>query len=121
MCTSGYNKIHTYDAFNYRESDTVKPGNELVTFELDGVTVGVAICYDVRFPEQFKALARQGAEVIVVPTSWADGPENVISGACSPQRVRWIPRLMSFALAATYPAAMPRLVRHPAPLVSATL
>lgn len=70
----GYNKIHTYDAFNYRESDTVKPGNELVTFELDGVTVGVAICYDVRFPEQFKALARQGAEVIVVPTSWADGP-----------------------------------------------
>lgn len=72
----GYNKIHTYDAFNYRESDTVKPGNELVTFELDGVTVGVAICYDVRFPEQFKALARQGAEVIVVPTSWADGPEK---------------------------------------------
>ena len=72
----GYNKIHTYDAFNYRESDTVKPGNELVTFELDGVTIGVAICYDVRFPEQFKALARQGAEVIVVPTSWADGPEK---------------------------------------------
>lgn len=72
----GYNKIHTYDAFNYRESDTVKPGNELVTFELDGVTIGVAICYDVRFPEQFKALARRGAEVIVVPTSWADGPEK---------------------------------------------
>ncbi|MGO3269096.1 carbon-nitrogen hydrolase family protein [Corynebacterium casei] len=72
----GYNKIHTYDAFNYRESDTVKPGNELVTFELDGVAIGVAICYDVRFPEQFKALARQGAEVIVVPTSWADGPEK---------------------------------------------
>src|SRR5690625_5955452 len=58
----GYNKIHTYDAFNYRESDTVKPGNELVTFELDGITVGVAVCYDVRFPEQFKALARQGAD-----------------------------------------------------------
>lgn len=72
----GYNKIHTYDAFNYRESDTVKPGNELVTFELDGVAIGVAVCYDVRFPEQFKALARQGAEVIVVPTSWADGPEK---------------------------------------------
>ncbi|MFH0411515.1 carbon-nitrogen hydrolase family protein [Corynebacterium sp. L4756] len=72
----GYNKIHTYDAFNYRESDTVKPGTELVTFELEGLTVGLAICYDIRFPEQFKALARQGAEVIVVPTSWADGPEK---------------------------------------------
>ena len=73
----GYNKIHTYDAFEYRESNTVKPGNELVTFKLDGITVGVAVCYDVRFPEQFKALARQGAEVIVVPTSWADGPEKL--------------------------------------------
>ncbi|GJN43188.1 carbon-nitrogen hydrolase family protein [Corynebacterium ammoniagenes] len=73
----GYNKIHTYDAFDYRESDTVKPGTELVSFELDGLTVGVAICYDVRFPEQFKALAQQGAEVIVVPTSWADGPKKL--------------------------------------------
>ena len=70
----GYDKIHTFDAFKYRESDTVKPGTELVTVELDGVKVGVTTCYDVRYPEQFKDLARQGAEVIVVPTSWADGP-----------------------------------------------
>lgn len=70
---TGYDKIHTYDAFNYKESDTVKPGEDLLTFEVDGVTVGVAICYDIRFPEQFKALARKGAELIVVPTSWADG------------------------------------------------
>lgn len=73
----GYDKIHTYDAFNYRESDTVHPGEELATFEVDGVTVGVAICYDIRYPEQFKALATAGAEVIVVPTSWADGPKKL--------------------------------------------
>ncbi|WIM67446.1 carbon-nitrogen hydrolase family protein [Corynebacterium breve] len=70
----GYDKIHTYDAFKYKESDTVKPGTELVTFELDGVKIGVATCFDIRFPEQFKELARRGAQMIVVPTSWADGP-----------------------------------------------
>lgn len=73
----GYDKIHTFDAFDYRESDTVRPGTELVTFEVEGATVGVAICYDIRFPEQFRDLARAGAQVIVVPTSWADGPEKL--------------------------------------------
>lgn len=70
---AGYDKIHTYDAFNYRESDTVKPGDQLFTFEHEGVRVGVAVCFDIRFPEQFRELARRGAEVVVVPTSWADG------------------------------------------------
>lgn len=76
----GYDKIHTYDAFDYKESDTVKPGTELVTFTVPAsadITVGVATCYDIRFPEQFKELARRGAQVIVVPTSWADGPGKV--------------------------------------------
>ena len=73
----GYRKIHTYDAFGYRESDTVKPGEELMLFEVDGVSFGVAICYDIRFPEQFKQLAREGAQIIVVPTSWQDGPGKV--------------------------------------------
>lgn len=73
----GYDKIHTYDAFDYKESDTVNPGKDLVTFRVGEVTVGVAICYDIRFPEQFKELARRGADVIVVPTSWADGPDKL--------------------------------------------
>ena len=73
----GYDKIHTYDAFNYKESDTVRAGDELVTFVHDGVTVGVATCFDIRFPEQFQALAQRGAKVVVVPTSWADGPGKV--------------------------------------------
>lgn len=73
----GYDKIHTYDAFSYKESDTVRPGDELVTFVHEGVTVGVATCFDIRFPEQFQQLAERGARVIVVPTSWADGDGKV--------------------------------------------
>lgn len=69
-----YDKIHTYDAFGYAESDTVKPGDRRVTFEVNGVTVGLATCYDVRFPGHFIDLAKADAKVIVLPTSWADGP-----------------------------------------------
>lgn len=73
----GYNKINTYDAFGYRESDTVKPGSELHIFELDGVKFGMAICYDLRFPSLFQDLARAGAQVILVPTSWQDGEGKI--------------------------------------------
>ncbi|MBC3185784.1 carbon-nitrogen hydrolase family protein [Corynebacterium sp. zg-331] len=70
----GYDKIHTYDAFDTKESRTVQPGTAPVLFAVDGVSVGVAICFDLRFPSLFQELARRGAQLIVVPTSWADGP-----------------------------------------------
>ena len=70
----GYDKIHLYDAFGFAESDTVAPGSAPVTFELDGVTYGVATCYDVRFPELFRALADAGADVVLLPASWGAGP-----------------------------------------------
>ncbi|MDK6259516.1 carbon-nitrogen hydrolase family protein [Corynebacterium frankenforstense] len=69
-----YDKVHTYDAFDYEESATVKPGGRVVTFDVDGVRLGVAICFDLRFPELFRELACRGAHAVVVPTSWADGP-----------------------------------------------
>jgi predicted amidohydrolase len=69
----GYDKIHLYDAFGFAESDTVAPGTAPVTFELDGVVFGVATCYDVRFPELFRALADDGADVVLLPTSWGAG------------------------------------------------
>jgi predicted amidohydrolase len=73
----GYHKIHLYDAFGFRESDTVAPGTELVTVEVDGVKLGVATCYDMRFPELFRALADGGAAAVVVPTSWGAGEGKV--------------------------------------------
>jgi predicted amidohydrolase len=71
---ASYRKIHLYDAFGSRESDTVAPGKELVTFRWRDVTIGLATCFDLRFAEQFTALGRLGAELIVVPASWGAGP-----------------------------------------------
>lgn len=72
-----YDKLHLFDAYGYRESDQIEPGDQVVTVQLDGVTVGLATCYDIRFPELFKELAAQGAELIVVPASWAPGEGKV--------------------------------------------
>ncbi len=69
-----YDKIHLFDAFGFAESETVAPGDRSVTAEVDGVGIGVATCYDLRFPQLFQKLARSGASVILVPASWGSGP-----------------------------------------------
>ncbi|MGP5671336.1 nitrilase-related carbon-nitrogen hydrolase [Brachybacterium alimentarium] len=68
-----YRKIHLFDAYGAKESETVAPGTELVTLDLGGARLGIATCYDVRFPEQFTALARRGAHAVLLPLAWADG------------------------------------------------
>lgn len=73
----GYDKIHLYDAFGFAESATVAAGSEPLVVEVAGHRVGVATCYDIRFPALFTELARRGAELIVVPTSWGAGPGKV--------------------------------------------
>ncbi|GAB2487655.1 carbon-nitrogen hydrolase family protein [Luteococcus sediminum] len=71
-----YDKVHLYDAFGTRESDRTAPGERLVTFEALGTRIGLATCYDVRFADQFTALGRAGAELVCLPTAWADGPRK---------------------------------------------
>ncbi|HVB11019.1 MAG TPA: carbon-nitrogen hydrolase family protein [Bacillota bacterium] len=69
-----YRKIHLFDAFGYRESDKIVPGDgETVVFELAGMKLGLQTCYDVRFPELARHLMDRGVEVIVQPTAWAHG------------------------------------------------
>jgi predicted amidohydrolase len=70
-----YRKIHLFDVtvgdVDYRESDSDEPGDTLVVSEAaDGTPVGLSICYDVRFPELYQALAERGAQVIAVPAAF---------------------------------------------------
>ena len=69
-----YDKIHLYDAFGFTESRTVAPGREPVVITVDGVGVGLTVCYDIRFPALYTELARRGAQLIVVCASWGSGP-----------------------------------------------
>jgi deaminated glutathione amidase len=71
---ASYDKIHLFDAFGFAESRTVAAGTKPVSITVGGVTVGLATCYDLRFPGLFQMLAGSGAEVIVVPASWGAGP-----------------------------------------------
>jgi predicted amidohydrolase len=71
---AAYDKIHLFDAFGFAESDTVAPGDKPVTVELDGLTVGLTTCYDLRFPGLFQELAGRGAVLLVAPASWGAGP-----------------------------------------------
>ena len=69
-----YRKVHMFDAFGYQESAHNQPGDgDLVLFTIAGVRFGLTICYDLRFPELYRALAERGAEVILLPTAWAHG------------------------------------------------
>jgi len=70
-----YRKVHLFDVevagTVYRESDGEDPGEELVTSALrDGTGLGMAICYDLRFPELFRILALRGALVVTLPAAF---------------------------------------------------
>ncbi len=70
-----YRKIHLYDVDlpgqpPFRESATITPGEQLVTHRVDDCRVGLSVCYDLRFPELYRGLMAQGAEVLLVPAQF---------------------------------------------------
>ncbi len=69
-----YRKIHMFDVdvagLVYRESETQEPGDEIVACEVEGWHVGLTICYDLRFPELYRILALDGAELITAPAAF---------------------------------------------------
>jgi deaminated glutathione amidase len=69
-----YRKIHLFDVEVggniYRESAAEEPGYEPVLVELAGWVVGLTVCYDVRFPELYRLLALEGAELVTVPANF---------------------------------------------------
>lgn len=70
-----YRKIHLFDieiegSVSARESATISAGQEIVTADIEGRTAGLSICYDLRFPELYRALALQGAQIMFVPAAF---------------------------------------------------
>ena len=70
-----YRKVHLFDVdlpgrVCVRESDTRAPGTDVVTVRTALGTLGLSICYDLRFPELYRALVRAGAEVLLVPSAF---------------------------------------------------
>lgn len=70
-----YRKLHLYDAFTAKESESVQPGDEVPPLiDVAGIKVGLMTCYDVRFPEMARRLVLDGAQVIALPSAWVRGP-----------------------------------------------
>ena len=70
-----YRKLHLFDvdleSISYRESDAERAGDEIVCSKAaDGSTIGLTICFDLRFPELYRALALAGARVLCVPSAF---------------------------------------------------
>jgi predicted amidohydrolase len=69
-----YRKIHMFDVevggVAYRESEHERAGGEIVTAALDQLSVGLSVCYDLRFPELYRILAVRGALLLTVPSAF---------------------------------------------------
>jgi predicted amidohydrolase len=73
--TASYDKLHMFDVDlptgeRHRESSTYTPGDRAVTARAAEATLGLTICYDIRFPALHRALAQGGAEILTVPAAF---------------------------------------------------
>ena len=71
-----YRKIHMFDVdvedVSYRESEVEEAGEDAVVADLDGIRLGMTICYDLRFPELYRVLALEGARLMTVPSAFTE-------------------------------------------------
>ena len=70
-----YDKIHMFDVNintkeTHRESDTFQAGSNIVLLNIDKIKIGFTICYDLRFPNLFRQLAKKGAQIILMPAAF---------------------------------------------------
>jgi len=72
--SAAYRKIHVFDVKapdrEYLESKIIAAGTKIATAKAGAATVGLSVCYDVRFPELYRLLALRGAEVLSVPAAF---------------------------------------------------
>ena len=70
-----YDKIHMFDVNinkkeTHRESDTFQAGSNIILLNIDKIKIGFTICYDLRFPNLFRKLAKKGAQIILMPAAF---------------------------------------------------
>lgn len=75
IAVARYDKIHLFDVTIsetefYKESASTEPGDKLVVVDTPVGKIGLAVCYDIRFPAMFTALFNQGAEIMVIPAAF---------------------------------------------------
>ena len=92
-CIASYDKTHLFTPAG--EEKFCTPGDHLCTFTLDGVSCGLIICYDIRFPELTRACALQGAEILFAVAQW---PRERIAHLDTLSRARAIENQMFVAL-----------------------
>jgi nitrilase len=89
-----YDKIHLFDVDvpdsteRYVESETIEPGDQIVVVDTPFGKIGLAICYDLRFPELFRNMQEQGMEILVLPSAF-----TAITG-----RAHWEPLVRARAI-----------------------
>ncbi len=74
-CVARYDKIHLFDVTlsedeSYKESETTQGGDEMIVIDTPFGKLGLAVCYDIRFPELFRCLLNKGAEIIAIPAAF---------------------------------------------------
>ncbi|MFN8127114.1 MAG: nitrilase-related carbon-nitrogen hydrolase [Candidatus Nanopelagicales bacterium] len=87
-----YRKIHLF-GFDSGEAVTLSAGGEVVTVQTPLGTTGLATCYDLRFPEMFRALTDAGATAVLIPTGWPAariGHWNVLAAARATENQVWL-------------------------------
>lgn len=72
-----YDKVHLFDVNlpsgeSYRETNTVAPGGQAVMANLPFARLGLSVCYDLRFPQLYRALAKAGAEILTIPSAFTE-------------------------------------------------
>ncbi|NOT83217.1 MAG: carbon-nitrogen hydrolase family protein [Methylococcaceae bacterium] len=75
-CVARYDKVHLFDVNVpdtdevYRESDTIEAGNQPLVIDTPFGKLGIAICYDLRFPEMIRNMQVQGLQILIVPSAF---------------------------------------------------
>lgn len=67
---AAYNKMHLFSYYGCMEGSYVEAGGAPVMVEIDGVEIGLSICYDIRFPEIYRTYAKSGADLLVNMAAW---------------------------------------------------